>query len=63
MNRVSESTLPSWENPKPARLFVRPDRAFLSDLVIRQGITIGVFGLAVALVYRAALRRIHSNGG
>jgi ABC-2 type transport system permease protein len=47
----------------PARLFVRPDRAFLADLAIRQGIAISVFGLTVALVYRAALRRIHSNGG
>src|SRR5262245_17857949 len=47
----------------PARLFVHPDTAFLSDLVLRQGAAIAIFTLAVALVYRAALRRIHSNGG
>jgi ABC-2 type transport system permease protein len=47
----------------PARMFVHPEPAFLADLALRQGIAIGVFALAVAVVYRMALRRIHSNGG
>jgi ABC-2 type transport system permease protein len=47
----------------PSRLFVRPDAAFLTDLVVRQGIAIGVLALIVAAVYRMALGRIHSNGG
>jgi ABC-2 type transport system permease protein len=47
----------------PSRLFVQPDLAFLADLAARQAIAIGVFALAVALVYRAALGRIHANGG
>jgi ABC-2 type transport system permease protein len=47
----------------PARLFVHPDLPFLLDLIVRQGIAIAVLGLAVALVYRAGLGRIHSNGG
>lgn len=47
----------------PARMFVAPDLAFLADALLRQGITVGVLALAVALVYRAALSRIHSNGG
>jgi ABC-2 type transport system permease protein len=47
----------------PARLFVRPDAAFLAGLLVRQGIAILLFALAVALVYRAALQRISANGG
>lgn len=47
----------------PARMFVAPDAAFLADLALRQGLGIAVFALMVALVYRAALGRIHSNGG
>jgi ABC-2 type transport system permease protein len=47
----------------PARMFVKPELAFLADLAVRQGISIGVFALAVALVYRVALGRIYSNGG
>jgi ABC-2 type transport system permease protein len=47
----------------PARMFVHPELAFLADLVVRQGIAIGVFALAVTLVYRVALARIYSNGG
>src|SRR5690349_17285939 len=46
----------------PARMFVHPDPAFLADLAARQGLAIGAFGLAVAVVYRVALGRIHSNG-
>ncbi|MBK9711805.1 MAG: ABC-2 family transporter protein [Kouleothrix sp.] len=47
----------------PARMFVRPDPAFLADLLVRQGLAIGLFALAVALLFRAALGRIHANGG
>jgi ABC-2 type transport system permease protein len=47
----------------PARMFVHPEMAFLAGLLIRQGIAIALFALGVALVYRAGIRRIHSNGG
>ena len=47
----------------PARLFVRPDAAFLADLLLRQGVAIAVLAAAVALVYRAGIGRIHANGG
>ncbi len=47
----------------PARMFVHPELGFMANLVVRQGIAIGVFAIAVALVYRVALRRIFSNGG
>src|SRR5262245_21816100 len=47
----------------PARLFVQPDAAFLADLVLKQAVAIVVFVMAVAFVYRVALRRIHANGG
>lgn len=47
----------------PARLFVHADMAFLADLAVRQGAAVALLGLAVALVYRAGLARIHSNGG
>ncbi len=47
----------------PARLFVQPDWAFLGDLLVRQGIAILIFGLLIALTYRAAIKRINANGG
>jgi ABC-2 type transport system permease protein len=47
----------------PARMFVHPDPAFLADLLVRQGLACAIFAAAVALVYRAGVRRIHSNGG
>lgn len=47
----------------PARMFVAPGAAFLAELALRQGTAIVALALAVALVYRAGLRRIHSNGG
>jgi len=47
----------------PARLFVQPDLAFLGGALLRQGAAIGLFALAIALVYRAGLGRIYSNGG
>ena len=47
----------------PARMFVHPDAAFLRDLIVRQGLAIVVLAGAVALVYRAGIRRIHANGG
>ena len=47
----------------PSRLFVQPDAAFLADVVSKQAAAIVLFGIAVGFVYRAALRRIHANGG
>ena len=47
----------------PARMLVHPDAAFLRDLIVRQGLAIVVLAGAVALVYRAGIRRIHANGG
>ena len=47
----------------PARMFVHPDAPFLRDLIMRQGLAIVVLAGAVALVYRAGVRRIHANGG
>ncbi len=47
----------------PARMFVHPDAPFLRDLIVRQGLAIVVLAGAVALVYRAGVRRIHANGG
>ncbi|MDQ2998080.1 MAG: ABC-2 family transporter protein [Chloroflexota bacterium] len=47
----------------PARMFVHPELGFMANLVVRQGIAIGVFAILVTLVYRVALGRIFSNGG
>ena len=47
----------------PSRMFVHPDASFLLDLLLRQGIAVVLFSAVMALMYRAALRRIHSNGG
>lgn len=47
----------------PARIFVLPDVAFFTGLLARQGAAVAALSLAVALVYRAGLGRIHSNGG
>jgi ABC-2 type transport system permease protein len=47
----------------PARLFVKPDLAFLIDLLLRQGIALVGFGVLIAVVYRMAVRRINANGG
>jgi ABC-2 type transport system permease protein len=47
----------------PARLFVQPDPAFLADLIVRQGVTIILFALLIAVVYRAGVKRINANGG
>jgi ABC-2 type transport system permease protein len=47
----------------PARLFVEPNTAFLADLALKQGVAIVALAIAVAFVYRVALRRIHANGG
>ncbi len=47
----------------PARLFVQPDLAFLADLLVRQGAAIAVFAILIAVVYRAAIKRINANGG
>ena len=47
----------------PARMFVQPDPTFLADLIVRQGIAMIVFALLIAVVYRAAIKRINANGG
>jgi ABC-2 type transport system permease protein len=47
----------------PAHLFVQPDPAFLADLLVRQAAAIVVFALLIAVVYRAAIKRINANGG
>lgn len=47
----------------PARLFVDPDPALLIELIVRQGSSLLLFALGVFFVYRAAIRRIHTNGG
>ena len=47
----------------PARMFVHPEAAFLADLALRQAAAIAVLAGIIALVYRAGVRRIHSNGG
>jgi ABC-2 type transport system permease protein len=47
----------------PSRMFVLPDATFLAGLLARQLVAVGILGVAVALVYRAAVRRVFSNGG
>jgi viologen exporter family transport system permease protein len=47
----------------PARTLVAPDARFFAGLLVRQAAAIAVFAAVVALVYRAALRRIESRGG
>ncbi len=37
--------------------------SYLGELALRQGVAILLFAVAVALVYRAALKRIHAHGG
>jgi ABC-2 type transport system permease protein len=47
----------------PARLFVRPDVAFMAELLLKQAVFILVLAGAVVLVHRAAMRRLFTNGG
>jgi ABC-2 type transport system permease protein len=47
----------------PARLFVDPSMAKLIDVILRQTVACAVFYVCVALIYRAALRRVFANGG
>ncbi len=47
----------------PARLFVHPDLAFFTQLVIRQGLFVLLYVMVVAFVYRIAVQRINANGG
>ncbi|MBC8075592.1 MAG: ABC-2 family transporter protein [Chloroflexales bacterium] len=47
----------------PARMFALPDAGFFMGLIVRQGIAIAALTVAVALVYRAGIGRIHANGG
>jgi ABC-2 type transport system permease protein len=47
----------------PARLFVHPSFEFFSSVIVRQSLSVLILGVIVALIYRAGLKRIHSNGG
>lgn len=47
----------------PARMFVHPSVSTLSELVLKQGIAIAGFTVAIVLVYTKALKRIHAHGG
>ncbi len=47
----------------PARLFVCPNLELFWGVIVRQGLSLVVLGLIVFLLYRAGLKRIHSNGG
>jgi ABC-2 type transport system permease protein len=47
----------------PARLFVAPDAGLFTDVVMRQGLAVGAFAAAVALVQSMALKRLQANGG
>jgi ABC-2 type transport system permease protein len=47
----------------PSRMFVTPDPGFLAELLAKQAVSIALVGIVVALVHRAALRRVFSNGG
>lgn len=47
----------------PAHMFVAPDAVALGWLLARQAAGILVVGACVGLVYRAATRRVFSNGG
>jgi ABC-2 type transport system permease protein len=47
----------------PARLFVHPNLELFSSVIVRQGLSLLILSLIVFFVYRAGLKRIHSNGG
>lgn len=47
----------------PARLFVQFDGHYFLRLLLHQGLWLGVFGLAVALLYRTGMKRVAVNGG
>ena len=47
----------------PARLFVHPNLELFWGVIVRQGLSLLILGLIVFFVYRAGLKRIHSNGG
>lgn len=47
----------------PARMVVLPDAGFFTGLIVRQGVAIAALAVAVGLVYRAGIGRIHANGG
>jgi hypothetical protein len=44
-------------------MFVAPDADFLAGLLARQAAWVTVFAALAALVYAAAVRRIHAHGG
>jgi ABC-2 type transport system permease protein len=47
----------------PARFFVHPSFEFFSEVIVRQGLSLLILSLIVFLIYRAGLKRVHSNGG
>jgi ABC-2 type transport system permease protein len=47
----------------PARMLVAPDRAMFGRILLTQGVALVGFVLAVAVMERAAIQRIQSNGG
>jgi ABC-2 type transport system permease protein len=47
----------------PARLFVRPNLELFASVIVRQTLSLLILSLIVFLIYRAGLKRIHSNGG
>ena len=47
----------------PAQLFVAPEVGLFTEIIIKQGIFIVLFVIVAALIYRAAMQRISSNGG
>jgi ABC-2 type transport system permease protein len=47
----------------PAKLFVTPDASFFVEVIAKQAIFIVLYVGVVALIYRAGIQRISSNGG
>lgn len=47
----------------PSRLLVHPDAATLLAVLGNQALWLAILGLAVAIVYRRAIRRVALNGG
>jgi ABC-2 type transport system permease protein len=47
----------------PARLFVAPETGLLASVLAKQAIGLALLGAVAALVYSAALKRIHAHGG
>jgi len=47
----------------PARLFVRPDAAFMAELLVKQSVFAALVAGALFLVHRASMRRLFAHGG